>query len=188
MREESFWAGVFRCSSSVTFLPCPPLDLLLAARQGGCCAIRWSGRVCICVRKRGRKEQQQPSLLPVSVWVCGWVSVCFSLRQSLVRAASQGMWGGERERERERMSKIIQRCSACNDQFPYSRSLTSHPSIPPLYCSVIHLPLPPLKTRRSYALSLSLWLSHFPPYYSPILSSFQAIFTLVTVSHISRPH
>lgn len=100
MREESFWAGVFRCSSLLTFLPCPPLDLLLAARQGGCCAIRWSGRVCICVRKRGRKEQQQPSLLPVSVWVCGWVSVCFSLRQSLVRAASQGMWGGERERER----------------------------------------------------------------------------------------
>lgn len=57
----------FQMQLSLTFLPCPPLDLLLAARQGGCCAIRWSGRVCICVRKRGRKEQQQPSLLPVSV-------------------------------------------------------------------------------------------------------------------------
>lgn len=46
MREES-------SGFALTFLPCPPLDLLSAARKGGCCVIRRSGRVCVGKRAAG---------------------------------------------------------------------------------------------------------------------------------------
>lgn len=85
-----------------------------------------------------RKEEPASSSAPSPRCRRMWTVFVF-LRRSVVRAASPGMWSGERGRGREAErggemggGRWHQRRSACSHQFPYSRSLTSHPFPPPL--------------------------------------------------------
>ncbi|KAF6720670.1 hypothetical protein FQA47_006105 [Oryzias melastigma] len=99
----------------------------------------------------------RPWLNPPSA--AGQAGVCNRLQLSAAppAASAQSSIIGDEERcARERRGRIIQRASACRHQFPYSRSLTSHPSIPPLCCSGARRPLPhPSLRSRSPQISLS---------------------------------
>lgn len=134
----------------------------------------------MCLWMKERRSSSPLSCVSVSVRVCGW---CLFFSGGVW--SEQHRWGcgvvregeGEKGRERERGGEH-QHCSACNDQFPYSRSLTSHPCVPPLGRSAPHLPLPPLKKNPevlcspaflSISLSLSLHSLLFssPPSFKP---------------------
>lgn len=139
----SKWAHTLTCCS-----PAAEMEINARRDEGGVL------RADVC---RSLTFPSLPWLNPPSA--AGQAGVCNRLQLSAAppAASAQSSIIGDEERcARERRGRIIQRASACRHQFPYSRSLTSHPSIPPLCCSGARRPLPhPSLRSRSPQISFS---------------------------------